>query len=765
MKLIKCHVENFGTLQSTDIDFESGLTVIKEDNGFGKSTLAVFIKAMFYGLPQSSKRNIDENDRKKYTPWQGGAFGGTIDFEIGGKQYRIERFFASKEKDDTCRVFDLKANTLTDELTDDIGLALFGIDAESFERSVYLPQTDTSTAMSNSIRAKLTGLVENSDDISNFDNAVKALEKRAKEYSVLNGARGAIADKSSEIATLETKRNDALAAAENLKTVEDRLENGRAIREKTVDEIKKVRALITAASDQAARLEQAKRRKETVDELTEAVAKRDALKQRYPYGLPTEDELIAVADTVKMHDEATAEIGVLSGSNADKAELERLNNFFGDTVPTEAEVAEYRLSLNESIKDEAGLEALAARLENARLTEKPAKKGGAGLIILLAAVLAVGGGITLVWQLIAGIILLALGVVMLGVGAFMYLENMIASSNNRPSEDIGALQAEYDRLSTKVQKTKEAVLNFTSKYSSDSPSVVLDIIAQNLRDRNRLTLAVNDLKRKLDQKTEHIEGCKAELSGFFSRFGVGLQGGFADRLSTVKVDCRTMLELDARVDALQKKLSEIPNTVSEVDANAITDKESLVAKERELTDKLSEIDNAISSLEASVSRLTAESDGLTEIEEQLEGAIEQKADMERKLLILKTTLELLKTAKNGLSLKYLDRMTEGFEKYSRLITGDDSGNSMIDTDLEVRLDRGGAARDKEYFSRGYRDMIDIAMRLGLIDALFEDEKPMLILDDPFVNLDDRRLENAMILLKRLANERQIVYLTCHSSRC
>ena len=191
MKLIKCHVENFGTLQNTDIDFESGLTVIKEDNGFGKSTLAVFLKAMFYGLPQTSKRNIDENDRKKYTPWQGGAFGGTLDFEIGDKQYRVERFFATKEKDDTCRVFDLKTNTLTDELTDDIGLALFGIDAESFERSVYLPQTDTSTAMSNSIRAKLTGLVENSDDISNFDNAVKALENGAFRGCVIDAVTAA----------------------------------------------------------------------------------------------------------------------------------------------------------------------------------------------------------------------------------------------------------------------------------------------------------------------------------------------------------------------------------------------------------------------------------------------------------------------------------------------------------------------------------------------------------------------------------------------
>ena len=57
MKLIKCYVENFGTLSKYSLSFSDNLTIIKEDNGFGKSTLATFIKAMFYGLPKSKKSN------------------------------------------------------------------------------------------------------------------------------------------------------------------------------------------------------------------------------------------------------------------------------------------------------------------------------------------------------------------------------------------------------------------------------------------------------------------------------------------------------------------------------------------------------------------------------------------------------------------------------------------------------------------------------------------------------------------------------------
>ena len=55
MRLLRCHIENFGVLSGFDYEFESSLTVICRENGFGKSTLAAFLKAMFYGLPRGQE--------------------------------------------------------------------------------------------------------------------------------------------------------------------------------------------------------------------------------------------------------------------------------------------------------------------------------------------------------------------------------------------------------------------------------------------------------------------------------------------------------------------------------------------------------------------------------------------------------------------------------------------------------------------------------------------------------------------------------------
>ena len=52
----------------------------------------------------------------------------------------------------------------------------------------------------------------------------------------------------------------------------------------------------------------------------------------------------------------------------------------------------------------------------------------------------------------------------------------------------------------------------------------------------------------------------------------------------------------------------------------------------------------------------------------------------------------------------------------------------------------------------------------LIDALFTKEKPFLILDDPFVNLDDEHTGRALKLLEEITRQYQVIYLVCNSGR-
>ena len=144
MKLIECYIENFGKLSKMKVDFSDGLNCILGDNGSGKTTLSVFIKVMLFGMTDTKKVSLDENDRKRYMPWQGGTFGGSLTFEAGGKIYRVERSFGSKASDDTFALFDTELGRESSDFTKNLGEELFAIDADGFERTVFLSEKSLS---------------------------------------------------------------------------------------------------------------------------------------------------------------------------------------------------------------------------------------------------------------------------------------------------------------------------------------------------------------------------------------------------------------------------------------------------------------------------------------------------------------------------------------------------------------------------------------------------------------------------------------------
>ena len=215
MKLIECYIENFGILSGQRFSFKDGLNCMNEDNGSGKTTLATFIKVMLYGMSDTKKTSLEENDRKHYLPWQGGSCGGSLTFCAGGKKYRVERTFGAKASDDTYTLYDTSTGKVSGDFPEGLGEELFGIDADGFERTVYLSERALTPKSENkSISAKLSDLVGCDGDIGGMDEAIKLLEEQRKFYYKKGGA-GAISDTKEKIDEL-ARRLDAMSA-----TVED----------------------------------------------------------------------------------------------------------------------------------------------------------------------------------------------------------------------------------------------------------------------------------------------------------------------------------------------------------------------------------------------------------------------------------------------------------------------------------------------------------------------------------------------------------------
>ena len=121
MKLKSFHIINFGGLHNFDYTFDEGLNVILQDNGWGKTTMAAFLKAMLYGFDSKRSKDITENERRRYYPWQGGEYGGSLDFEADNVNYRIHRTFGQTPRLDKTRIINLDTHTPAKMDPDKIG--------------------------------------------------------------------------------------------------------------------------------------------------------------------------------------------------------------------------------------------------------------------------------------------------------------------------------------------------------------------------------------------------------------------------------------------------------------------------------------------------------------------------------------------------------------------------------------------------------------------------------------------------------------------
>jgi uncharacterized protein YhaN len=178
MKLISCTIDNFGKLHNYHCRFDPDLHVTAEENGWGKTTLAAFLLAMFYGLEGDSRRK--DSQRSRYQPWNGGVCGGRLVFETGDGRFRAERTFGTKPRQDTFTLYDERTGLISDRYAADLGREIFGIDRESFCNTVFTSGSAGDTAPTAGIQARIRTPLPDADDLSDYEAALRILDRQRR---------------------------------------------------------------------------------------------------------------------------------------------------------------------------------------------------------------------------------------------------------------------------------------------------------------------------------------------------------------------------------------------------------------------------------------------------------------------------------------------------------------------------------------------------------------------------------------------------------
>ena len=286
--------------------------------------------------------------------------------------------------------------------------------------------------------------------------------------------------------------------------------------------------------------------------------------------------------------------------------------------------------------------------------------------------------------------------------------------------------------------------------------IKLTEIKSNFVKYNDLMNSIDSIFEKQKEILNNLNELEESIKNYLLRYFKELNNSYVTFAQEIKMKKADLLrqKQDFEVKLKAKEEYEKTNNIKELQEEK--EKSSENADRKELETKLIELTNQINKINDEKNY----NKNQIELLESNSGKIDE---MKENCDILEKTKKLLETAKEQFSSHYLEKMKNSFVNNLKLIGGKEMEVS-VDVNLNVKINECGSNKEIDYFSTGYRDLIYICMRLSLIDSLFENEKPFIILDDPFVNLDEGKIANAIGLLNSLAKKYQIVYFVCHESR-
>jgi len=777
VRILACSIDNFGGLQQQNFTFNNNLTVVLEHNGYGKTTLATFIRCMFYGMPRKSK-SLQQNFRKKYQPWQGGNFGGSLTFEVEGRPYRIERTFGKVPALDTLVVYDGITGMPTNRFGEDVGLSIFGVDAESFERSTYFPQKcehdNLSTA---SIQSKLGNLVDDAYDVVNYDKAMERLHNERRSRMSYRGEIGTYYNIKHEVSELETRLVDAKAKQIQLDSLIMQKEEAAASALSVQNDMGAIRQEINNADQAKVRIGLSKQ----FDEISSAayISKQnlESLKANYPNGLPIEEDVQrAIEDFASL--EELRRSGYSAVSPEEQARFADLGFMFSDGVPSDDDMHKLRNKMSDV--DELHHEISSARkelLESGAYSSLDASSSKPIFGLLIAGiVLVIAGLVNLVLpfvgikmfdlQNIVGIGCCALGII-----------GVILSFALKPGDDgeydfVNDSGQSLDDLEDEMNMLESDIKRFLAHYGYSGGS--LREMYDELQDRVNEYRFLEEKINTFDETSARIGGRVEDLSERVQRFfdvnKIPIERQNAAGLKAISDDLTAYGFFAKAVDQTQTAYDRFTqqngDDFNEVERAIRTPKQlyDLEIREKELSAQVNEFNAQVASLDTKINLLTQELDVVPALIDELSAKKNLAEKIMLEVQLLDASMDYLQKAKENLTAKYLHPIRSAFDKYMSILKAIETDDVVLDTDLNISLNVNGSTKELDYMSAGYMDMVTICERMALVDALYTEEKPFVVLDDPFVMLDDEFTKRAIELLHKLSEDRQIIYLSCHSSR-
>lgn len=692
----------FGQLEGKTLCLEPGLNVITAPNEWGKSTWCAFLLAMLYGIDTKQRAKAGMlPDKERYKPWSGKPMEGTITLNWQGREITIQRKSKGRIPMGEFRAFETSSGVPVPELTaENCGQQLLGVERSVYARSGFLRGGDLPVSQDENLQRRLNQLVTTGDD----SDAGLELERRLRELrnKCQYNKSGLLPKARQTLAEAQEK----LARLESLEAQEKLLERDLAQAQRNQEALQNHLVSLQARENQEKR-----RRVDAAREREKAALAALAQAEENCQGKPTLEQAQRAMQQLTQLREAQRSL-----------ELEMAMDRATPTPPQT--IAPFQGLTGEQAQRKA--QADQRTLAGQERTWKA-------------------------WLFFAlGVVLLAAGAVLLALRSAGYAAGALLLA--------GGAMAAGVWMTIRQRRLRQRRQALIAQYGTEDFLAQAADYAAAWAEYQRKTEQNRDNLEQYRQRQEEIRRAKSELLGREE------ENAFSQRMAEAAA-CRAAWE-QAQREAVQagqrrRELEEVTGDLRSVEAA-----EDHMTQTREETQiGLERCQNALLQLRSQLDRCRGQRSELGQ-REQLEDLCARQTDrvarLEQYYAALGYALAALEEAKQQLQRRFAPQIASQAREILAQLTSGRYDRLLLETDLTVTT--GAAGEDTLWpaiwRSDGTADQLYLALRLAVSRVLLPDCP--LVLDDAMTRFDDARLRQAMELLRRESETRQVILFTCQN---
>lgn len=696
MYIESLQITSFAGLNGFTLDLKDGMNIVRGRNEAGKSTLAEFIRYVFYGFNGKSERD-------RYLGFSSNIISGSVIVREGDKRYRIERKTSGAK--DPVTVYDLDTGSSCYEGRVP-GEVFLNMPAGLFSSTAYVGQAGGNAINGKSTAELLDNLLFAADEGVNVKKALKRIDDAKVSLLYKNKKGGRIYDLEGELSTLDSRYERAKRDSEELLGIENKLKEN----DKKLDYVSKTYQTVFSSIEDY-RLKKSREKKERLRILEEcykeATGELDAHRQKY----------------------------TRNGFFPDQSYLDSLRDCASEVVRCEERLSlvEKRLeNLNRDIEKKREQREEDERRNNEMKAKIGAKRSVAVAAAVICILLSIASTAGCAFMFISAKSMEGIG---LGALSLLFLGAMIL---------FFALVTKY---SSQIKDIEDRTL-----VSDDGFEAKLEVIREDLSDlraeRARYSSALNDLCSRWN-----VVYSKAALSEMVNVMEENRRlEGEAERARIAYVQMKT--------DAEENRESEPEDDGRDLDVPEDFDYKDADRNLKLAEEMIRLKQDVKHKCEVRLAQLSATAEAPYEIAELIKGAEDKKAQLEKRYEAYSLAFEKIEAASEKMRRSVSPRLSAGASEKMKALTDGKYSEIGVNGEFSMTfrpLSGGGKVTKEEMFmSAGTSDIAYISLRLSLSELICGIIPPT-VFDESFSRLDDGRLANMMRLLSKTNG--QMIVLT------